>query len=192
MNYFILTSGWVIYFVLHSLLAVESVKAFASRVLGKAYRFYRLFYSILSSVGLVVLLVLNGNIHSDYFFDNTGLVRYLSLLLTTFGVMTIQIAFRQYRLKSFLGFEQEDNELKIEGILKFIRHPILAGLMLITMGFFLFIPNLPTLISFVSIFIYLPIGIYLEEKKLTAAFGEKYVRYKIDVPAIVPRLLSNR
>lgn len=160
-------------------------------MLGSAYRSYRLFYSIISSVGLVGLLVLNGSIPSPYFFDKSGLVRYLSLMLTTFGVMTIQIAFRQYRLKSFVGFSQESNELKIEGILKYIRHPILAGLILITMGFFLFIPNLPTLISCLSIFIYLPIGIYLEEKKLKAMFGEPYTRYKASVPAIIPALPLN-
>ncbi len=192
MSYIILAFGWVVYFILHSLLATDEVRAFAGRQLGKAFRFYRVFYSMMSSVGLVGLLILNGSIHSEYFFDSVGPVRYLSLMLTTFGVMTIQLAFRQYKLKSFLGFTAEKNELSIEGILKHIRHPIYTGLILVTIGFFLFIPNLPSLVSCLSIFIYLPIGIYLEERKLILMFGEKYVLYKQNVPAIIPKLLLHR
>jgi protein-S-isoprenylcysteine O-methyltransferase Ste14 len=37
-------------------------------------------------------------------------------------------------------------------------------------------------------FVYLPIGIALEERKLIAAFGEDYVRYRREVPALFPRL----
>ena len=191
MSYIVLAFGWVVYFILHSLLATDEMKAFAGRQLGKAFRFYRAFYSMMSLVGLISLLILNGSIHSEYFFENAGLVRYLSLMLTTFGVMTIQIAFRQYKLKSFLGFTGEKNDLSIEGILKHIRHPIYTGLIMVTIGFFLFIPNLPTLVSCLSIFIYLPIGIYLEEKKLILMFGEKYILYKHDVPAIIPKLPLN-
>ena len=192
MNHFILAAGWILYFALHSLMAAEGVKQIVSQVFGNAFRYYRLLYTFISSVGLIALLTLNGSIQGDYFFDHGGLVRYLSLMLTTFGVMTIQIAFRQYKLKSFLGFTAEKNDLSIEGILKHIRHPIYTGLILVTIGFFLFIPNLPTLVSCLSIFIYLPIGIYLEERKLIRMFGEKYILYKQNVPAIIPKLLLNR
>ncbi len=188
MSNVILAGSWVFYFVLHSVLAADTVKQFARRALEPAFRFYRLIYSIFSTVGLIFLLVLNGSITSPYFFESRGWVRYLSLMLTTFGVMTIQIAFRQYRLKSFLGFAEESSEFKTEGILKFVRHPIYSGLCLVTVGFFLFIPNIPTLISCVSIFLYLPIGIYLEEKKLIGIYGELYRDYKRNVPALIPRL----
>lgn len=192
MNYFGLAGGWIVYFALHSLLASEQVKRRASSALGRAFRHYRLFYSLFSIIGLLGLLVLNGSIPADYFFKSEGPIRYLSLMVTTFGVMTIQIAFRQYKLKSFLGFAEEKNEFKIDGILKLVRHPIYSGLILITIGFFLFMPNLPSLISCLSVFVYLPIGIHLEEKKLIATFGEKYKQYRESVPALVPRLRLNR
>ena len=188
MNYWILTGGWVLYFVLHSAMAAEKVKHLASRKGGRAYRYYRLFYSIFSTAGLVGLLILNGSIEADLFFKREGIIRYLSLFFTTFGVMTIQLAFRNYNLKSFLGFGEEKVELRIVGISKYVRHPIYAGLILITTGFFLFIPNAPTLVTCLCIFSYLPIGIYLEEKKLIAIFGEKYIEYRKKVPSIFPRL----
>ena len=37
-------------------------------------------------------------------------------------------------------------------------------------------------------FVYLPIGIALEERKLIAAFGEEYRRYRREVPALIPHL----
>lgn len=184
MDYVILTGSWVMYFVLHSYLASETTK----RLVPIGPRPYRLLYSAYSTVGLVGLLIFNGSIRGNYFFASDGLIRYVSLVLTTFGVMTIQLSFRHYGVKSFLGFKEEKKELKIEGILKYIRHPIYAGLVMVTLGFFLFIPNLPTLISCACIFLYLPIGIYLEEKKLLAAFGEEYKRYMDQVPGLIPRL----
>ena len=188
MNYWILTGGWALYFVLHSLLAADKVKEWAGRTWGSAFRYYRLVYSIISTAGLLGLLILNGNMEAELFFKKEGFVRFMSLLLTTFGVMTIQLAFRHYPLKSFLGFEPEKMELKIEGILKYVRHPVYAGLILVITGFFLFLPNLPTLISCLCMLGYLPVGIWLEEKKLMAAFGEKYMNYRKNVPSIIPRL----
>lgn len=186
MNYFVLTGGWVLYFTLHSVMASEGVKERVRHGLGSGYRFYRLFYSAVSTMGLVVLLMINANLKTAYFFESEGIIRYLSLMLTTFGVMTIQLAFRQYRLKSFLGFAPEQRSLRREGILKLVRHPIYSGLILTTIGFFLFIPNLATLITCACILAYLPVGIYLEEKKMIGYFGQVYLDYRREVPALIP------
>lgn len=186
MNYFILTAGWLFYFMLHSVLAAESVK---KRMM---FKFYRLLYAMISLVGLIALLILNGSIPAEHFFQNGGVVRYLSLMFTTFGVMTIQLSFRHYSVKSFIGLATEKNELKAEGILKYIRHPIYAGIILITIGFFLFIPNLPSLISCLCILVYLPVGIFLEERKLINTFGQDYLNYKAKVPSIIPELPIKR
>ena len=113
-------------------------------------------------------------------------------MLTTFGVMLIQISFRVYRLRSFIGFAEEENKLRRSGVLDWIRHPIYAGLILVILGFFLFIPNLPTLLSCACMLIYLPIGIYLEEKKMVKAFGQAYLDYRKEVPAIIPNISKFR
>lgn len=181
--YLSLVAGWVAYFSLHSLLAAPAIK---SRF---KVRPYRLLYTSIASVGLLFLLYLNGTIKAEPFFLREGFVRYMSLTLTAFGVILIQLAFRQYSLKGFLGFTEENSsELSREGILKSIRHPIYAGLILIVLGYFLFSPNLPTLISCLCIYAYLPIGIYLEEKKLIAHHGDAYLKYKAEVPALIPKI----
>ena len=188
MDYFALAGGWILYFTVHSAMASNHFKEASRRVLGSGYRFYRLFYSTVSLVGLVLLLLLNANMNDNYFFSSEGPIRYLSLVLTTFGVMTIQLAFRQYRASSFLGLAPEEHALRREGILKVIRHPIYSGLILMTVGFFLFIPNAAALITSVCILLYLPIGISLEEKKMIRTFGQAYLDYRREVPALIPRL----
>lgn len=186
MNYATLVTGWLVYFLLHSLLASTAVKKGAQQVLGSAFKYYRLGYSLMSTVGLIILLVMNGSIAADYYFEPGGIVRFLSLVFTTFGVMLIQVSFRQYRLKAFLGFEPEVNSLRHHGVLMYVRHPIYSGLILILIGFFLFIPNLPTLLSCGCTFVYLPIGIYLEERKMIQEFGQRYLDYRKEVPALIP------
>lgn len=183
MSYLILIAGWIVYFALHSILALPSVKK----------RFhptrFRLLYSLLSLAGLLLLLFWNGKIQSELFIASKGPVRYLSLMLTTFGVMIIQVTFRQYSLRGFIGLAEEKTELKTTGILQYVRHPIYSGTILITLGFLLFIPNLPTLLSCCCIFAYLPIGIRLEEKKLEEFYGDAYRAYKKRVPSLIPRLI---
>lgn len=191
MDYLYLGAGWFIYFAVHSVLASVGVKRFAERTLGKAFRYYRVAYSLIATAGLVLLMFMNERVHSEYFFEREGLPRFMSFVFTAFGVMTIQLAFRVYRLSQFLGFRTEEPVLKVEGILKYVRHPIYSGLILVTLGFFLFIPSLATAVSCACIFLYLPVGIWLEERKLIAQFGDSYVQYKLNVPAVIPRLKKN-
>jgi protein-S-isoprenylcysteine O-methyltransferase Ste14 len=179
-----LTVAWITYLTLHSALATEWVK----KRIPLNPRNYRLWYAVLSTVGLIILFWMVSSIPSPYFFVHDGWVRYVSLMLATFGAMTIQLSFRQYPIKSFLGLADEPKtRLKTTGLLQVVRHPIYAGTILITIGFFLFVPNWPTLISCGSILAYLPMGIYLEEQKLISTYGDEYRMYRKQVPSIIPR-----
>lgn len=191
MEYAVLVLGWVLYFFIHSLLASAWCKAVARRMFD-GDRYYRIVYSVLSIAGLFVLLFQGNQIEAAYFWDRSAIVRYLSLVVTTFGVMIIQSSFRQYSLKAFLGFGEEGETFKQSGILNWVRHPIYSGLILVTIGYFFFIPNLPSLVSALSILVYLPIGIALEERKLLAIFGDRYRQYCEEVPSIIPKLSKLR
>jgi len=78
--------------------------------------------------------------------------------------------------------------LKTTGIQAKIRHPLYSGTLLIFIGYFIFNPQLTNLIMLLSLFIYLPVGIRLEEKKLIDTFGEDYLRYKEKTPSLIPKL----
>ena len=131
-KYSLLILSWVVYFVLHSVLAADRVKSYFSQSLGKGYRYYRLLY---------------------------------------------------------VGLESDAQEqFKADGILKYVRHPIYSATVLIVIAFWLFIPNVTTLVSACCIFNYLAIGIPLEEWKLIKKYGEAYREYKDRVPSIMPKI----
>lgn len=56
-------------------------------------------------------------------------------------------------------------------------------------GFWFFIPNVLNLVSILCVFLYLKIGIRLEETKLTEKYGDEYIRYMKEVPAVLPDLI---
>ncbi len=177
------------YFFSHSLFASNAVKNIVMNRMPGIYRFYRLIYSGFSVVGLFALFFLNSSMGSPNFFDPNGIPRYLSLMFAAFGVILIKIVFRSYSLSSFIGLSEEKGQVLVtSGILGSIRHPIYSGTILIAIGFWLFSPNLPTLVSVICIFVYIPIGIIFEERKLIRQFGEAYAAYRTKVPALIPRI----
>lgn len=184
----LLIGGWLVYFFLHSFLATTSIKGKILEKTRISRKHYRLIYSIWSSVALLMLLLLNGMIESSDFFHRYGYSRYLSLFVASFGVIIIRLAFKEYSLINFLGLGEEKQKLVIQGILKRVRHPIYSGTILVVIGYFMFSPNLPTLVSSLCILGYLPIGIFLEEKKLIDQFGDAYRQYQKEVPALLPKL----
>lgn len=186
-EYGMLILGWVIYLGLHSILASNSVKqkmlAFVSQ------RVYRLIYSLISTIGLVVLFLYADTLDQTVLYRQHQGLRYVGLVFATYGVIIIRQAFKQYSLKEFVGLgeEQKEQPLQTSGILSKVRHPLYSGTIVLLIGYVLFSPKVTTLVSVVCIFIYLPIGIWLEERKLIVLYGDAYRQYKTRVPMLIPR-----
>jgi protein-S-isoprenylcysteine O-methyltransferase Ste14 len=73
----------------------------------------------------------------------------------------------------------------VNGIYKWVRHPMLVGglLFLLTSG-----PSLNNLMYTAMYTAYMLIGGYYEERRLVRIFGEDYQRYREQVGAFFPRL----
>jgi len=185
MNTYILVSGcWVGYFFLHSWLAADAVKSrFKPRV-------YRLFYSIQSTVLLLAILFLLSISRSPVLFPKSTITDFAAFALAAYGVIVVRMAFKQYSLRAFLGIRKgvDDEAFKEDGILSKVRHPLYSGTILLCVGFVLYIPNMLNLLSVIWIFAYLPVGIWLEERKLIKKYGQDYEDYCSRVPAILPKL----
>lgn len=182
-----LVLGWITYLGLHSVFAADGVKQYFKQHIQSGYRYYRLLYVFFSTIGLFGILLLNASISSVYLIESGGWNRYFSLMLGTFAIFIFKAAFKQYNLRGFAGFESDEQEqFKADGILKHVRHPIYSATILMVVAFWLFIPNVTTLISACCIFIYLASGIPLEERKLIKKYGEAYIMYKQRVPALIP------
>ncbi len=185
MNTYILVSGyWVGYFFLHSWLAADAVK---SRFNPRAYR---LFYSIQSIVLLLAVFFFLSISRSPMLFQKSTVTDFVAFALAAYGVMVVRMAFKQYSLGAFLGIRKgvDDEEFKEEGILSKVRHPLYSGTILLCLGFVLYIPTILNLVSVIWIFAYLPVGIWLEERKLVKKYGQDYEDYRSRVPAILPKL----
>ena len=183
-GYILLSVFWIGYFFLHSLLASDGVKRF----FGHA-GWYRLMYSFVSTVLLLFIFIYLSTTESFFVFSQNRVTNILGFILAGYGIIVIRMGFRQYGLKEFLGVRAGDKEaFSKEGILSKIRHPIYAGIILIMTGFVLYIPKALNFVSAFWIFVYLPIGIWLEERKLIKKYGKQYEAYRSRVPAIFPQL----
>jgi protein-S-isoprenylcysteine O-methyltransferase Ste14 len=83
-----------------------------------------------------------------------------------------------------------DNSIPVlfqKGLHGFVRHPLYLGTFLLIWGLFLILPYGSLLLTNLIITLYTILGIGYEEKKLELVFGEKYIRYKKEVPMLWPK-----
>lgn len=89
---------------------------------------------------------------------------------------------------SVLYQAQRAHKLATTGAYAHVRHPQYVGFVLIMFGFLLQWPTLITLIMFpILAYMYARLA-RLEEREVTAEFGEEYVRYASETPGFFPRL----
>ena len=85
---------------------------------------------------------------------------------------------------------QKNNALAMSGIYSKLRHPQYVGFVLIMFGFLIMWPTLLTLIMFpILLYMYHRLG-KKEEKLMIKEFGDRYLKYKKEVPAYFPKLKS--
>jgi protein-S-isoprenylcysteine O-methyltransferase Ste14 len=114
---------------------------------------------------------------------------YLGYLFAAFGTIILVKSAKKIALSNFIGFnasEQKPEKLVISGIYSKIRHPLYAGLILVFLGYFFFSGSVTAAVHLACLLVYLPFGIYFEEKNLIDLFGDQYKVYRIKVPAILP------
>ncbi|MFT6827415.1 MAG: protein-S-isoprenylcysteine O-methyltransferase Ste14 [Roseivirga sp.] len=187
LNHILFFGCWVVFYSLHSLLLSNKVKA-KQPFSPKAYR---LIYSIFSTFTLGFTLLLGASIYSGFVLPPSQITFAIGLLIASLGFFVMKRAFRNYSLRVFLGFKKEektDDTLKTDKLQGKIRHPLYSGIILLFFGYFIYNPLLVNLISLVALMIYLPIGIYFEEKKLIEIHGKAYLKYKEEVPALIPKI----
>ncbi len=194
MVYFI---AWLLYLGVHSLLADDAVKAWSSKLMGDKYKYYRLIYNSIAIVGLVALLLWIMASSQVLVLDLPLYVRALGLIPTMLGMYLMSQSMASYNMAEFMGTAQlksanmnydEHKTLNINGLNRYLRHPIYLSVMVFTLGLAILWPSTPVCATVAAVYVYLPLGIYLEERKLIRHFGEAYLAYKRDVPAILPKL----
>jgi len=175
-------------------LASTSVKAFFQKKLKHQFRYYRLSYSVFATITLILLLYFQYSFESPVVIKS-GLIKYFAILFLVFpGIVIMFISIKKYFML-LSGVRSvftpvPVSELKVDGIHRFVRHPLYSGTILFVWGLFFIFPFLSNLIAVVLLTLYVFIGISFEEKKLLKEFGKRYEAYILKVPMLVPRFLK--
>lgn len=157
----------------------------------RRYIWYRLLYTIFSTLFIFGILIFSNSFDRTELLVKTPTTTYIGYMLASFGTIIIVRSFKAFSKKKFVGLEPHDDldvqeEFINSGIHSYVRHPIYSGTVLIFLGFFLFDPTLCSAVHVFMLFLYLPFGIYFEEKKLIDIYGEKYIQYRKQVSSLIP------
>lgn len=187
-----LAMGWLLYFVLHSLLASVGMKQWAARALPGIARYYRLAYNLLAAALLLPLLWLMQANPGPAVWTWTGWQSWVANILTLAALAGLVSSSTGYDMADFLGLRQAkglapptaDSEgLKISAWHRHVRHPwYFLGLVIIWTRDM----NAAFLTSAVMMTLYFWLGSRLEENKLMAYYGDTYRRYRERVPGLIP------
>ncbi len=172
--------------VLHSVLALTSVKQKGYKIFSPTH--YRLLYNLISLFFLVAIAYAYSQLQQEELFYFKA-QNYLGLSLVLLGSYFAFTAFKAYNTLEFLGLadESENQELNTTGMNKYVRHPLYSATLLLLLGLLFLEPTQAFLGLVLILFVYLLIGIKLEEKKLISTFGQNYLDYKLKVPMLIPR-----
>ena len=180
--------------VLHSAIISVSVTEYFKKRLGSEFRFYRLFFNLISFLTLIPVALFAYSIRAETIFHWDGYMRIGQVLLLVVAVLLFFLGGRHYNARQVLGIKQikegtlnkaisDTGELDTSGVLGITRHPwYLATILLI------WARQMDVSVIFVNVILtsYLIVGTFLEERKLIREFGEKYLTYQKRVSMLIP------
>ena len=194
MQYLLLVIFLSCWCALHSALISLSVTDYLKKHLGNHFRFFRLFFNLISLATLAPLIWYGFRLRSAPFFEWSGYLKPVQIILLGLGLFLFLAGARHYNGLIFLGIKQirektvydslsKTNRLNTTGILGFIRHPWYTAVIVLLWAQDLDISVLWVNIVFTT---YLLIGSFLEEHKLVVEFGDPYREYQKTVSMFIP------
>ena len=180
--------------VLHSTMISVSVLGYFKKLFGAGFRYYRLFFNFIAIATLIPVALFADSIQTQAIFQWHGYLRILQLFLLGMAGLLFYLGGRHYDVRQVSGIKQikegtlkkaitDTGDLETSGILGITRHPwYLATLLLI------WARRLDATAITINVILtsYLIVGTWLEEKKLVAEFGQKYLNYRMKVSMLIP------
>ncbi len=183
-----------LFFLAHSLLASNRLKEALRSRTPRLAAWYRLGYNLLFLTWSAVLVGQYLQMERHPLVDWSPWLRAFGLVPATAGLLIMRSAFRSYDWGEFVGTRYlrtggrpVHTHLETEGWNRCIRHPLYLGTLLLIWGMVWLSPNDALLTFALVTSAYLPLGIWSEERKLEAEFGETYRQYKARTPMLFPR-----
>lgn len=196
MQYVALIAGWIFFYAMHSVLALDSMKAFIKNTFQSCFPYYRIGYNVFNVLLFLALVYNQFSLPQELLFPPSMVLKILGAIVFLLGVVVLNIAFSSFNKREFIGLEQlneikqpaiiAEKKLVKSGLYGYVRHPLYFGVILMLLGAVLFLPNVPMLLFVMVSLVYLPIGVILEERKLVAEFGAQYQTYQREVKMLFP------
>ena len=191
-QHILLSIGWVVFCLLHSLLASIRIKQKIAKSSGAFFKYYRLYYTLFAFISFGLVIIYQFILPSPYIFSPNAGSYTTGLFLGITGLAIMLVCIKKYfgnlsGLKTlYIDEFKTGNSLIITGIHRYVRHPLYTGTFLFIWGLFVFMPYTSLLISNFIITGYTLLAIRFEEQKLIREFGLPYEEYKKRVPKISP------
>ena len=178
--------------IIHSLLASIRFKNFLRRTIGDSFmKSYRLLYNIFAMVSILPVLYLMIVLPDQTLYQVPSPWSYFMRAGQVISLLLLFVAVLQTDVLSFVGLrqlmeEEKKGDLVINGLYRFVRHPLYT----FSLGILWLSPSmtLNAFIVYIALTIYILIGIIFEERKLLREFGQEYVAYKFITPMLLPGL----
>ena len=181
---------------IHSLMASLKFKEGVLRMIGSsAMNGYRLGYNLLSVVSFLPILILAAVLPDKSLYSIPEPWVDITLIIQLMAVLVLVVGVFQTDIGSFIGLKQvmggtTDTNIVTGGLYRYVRHPLYtAGLVFIWLTP---VMTLNRLVLFLSLTIYILIGVYFEERKLMREFGNAYEDYRLKTPMLIPVLFKRR
>lgn len=193
-QYTLLIILWIVWCALHSALVSLSLTEPLRKRFPYAARYHRIVYNIVSVVTLAPVLFYTFSLRGTPFFSWQGPWRLLQIAMAVSALVFFLAGARHYDLFQFLGLRQltdektcsvltDDCSLDTSGVLSLVRHPWYTGGILILWARPLDTSAILTNLVLTGYFL---VGTRLEERKLTAQFGQEYADYQQRVSMFLP------
>lgn len=179
--------------LVHSILALPTLKGWFTAHSNHLRRFYRLYYNMVSLVLFGWVMTAYGNSTVLYVVPGVWSLVLYGMELVFLVVLCSCVS--QTGAAEFLGISRASESMKPHRLITtgwygVVRHP----LYLFSILFLVSNPVITVrwlLLTVVSTG-YFIIGAFIEEKRLCEEFGEEYRAYQRSVPFLLPRMFSRR
>lgn len=179
----------------HSFFASHTWKDWLEKRVGQVFmqRYYRFWYNFFSLVTILPAALIYISTESKILYSVEMPWKAAMLAGQAVGLLLMGVAVLQTGFWRFVGLEPQADLRSGEmvpfvtsGLYSLMRHPIYSGTYLLLICD----PTMTEvkLMTYLIFAIYVFIGIYFEERRLTREFGDLYHDYKARVPMLIPGL----
>jgi protein-S-isoprenylcysteine O-methyltransferase Ste14 len=162
------------------------------RILGSSgVKFYRLFYNVFSVISIAPIFYLMIVLPDRDFYQIPAPWSYLMFAGSGISVLLLFVAVLQTDVLSFVGLRQlfqdeQPGKLVTHGFYSMVRHPLYTfGLLALWLSSSV---SVNAFVVYLTLTVYILIGIYFEERKLLREFGQAYAEYQSTTPMLIPGL----